>query len=123
MAQACPNCLWYSPDMTRVCPHCGELMPAADALPDAYAEAASPTIWSWVKFVLGVAALGLFGFVTYGRYGARLGGAIGFLRDGWRDLRTWLLGPQGQYADFIGIAVLVSALFWFALWLYQRLNR
>ncbi|MFQ5408715.1 MAG: hypothetical protein ACE5FI_09895 [Anaerolineales bacterium] len=123
MAQACSNCQWYSRDELRVCPHCGEPLPQREAPGAAESEPATAGVWAWVQFAIGVGVLGLFGWVAYNRYGAPAAGGVAAVVRGWRALWAWLLGPQEQYADFVAIVVLVSALFWFALWLYQRLNR
>lgn len=123
MAQACPNCRWYSPDEARVCPHCGEPMPDAEDLKLEQQITPARQIWNWIQFLLGIGILGLFGFVVYNRYVYQIGGGGEALRDGFQNLTTYLLGAGGEYADFIGILLLLTAAFWFILWLFNRLNR
>lgn len=123
MAQACPSCQWYSPDGVEVCPHCGEPLPEPEPLPEDRPASLAQVVGNWIQFFLGIGVLALFGYVAFNRYGVEIGRALGAVHGGWRNLWSWLLGPEGQYADYVGIAVLASALFWFILWLFNRLNR
>ena len=123
MAQACPNCRWYSPDEARVCSHCGEPMPDSEELPLEEQSTPAREIWNWIQFLLGIGVLGLFCFVAYNRYGDQIGGGREAIRAAFQNLTTYVLGAGGEYADFIRILLLLTAAFWFVLWLFNRLNR
>jgi hypothetical protein len=133
MAQYCAACKWYSADGLTHCSTCGAPFETAA---DEALEIEEPEPRSWFER-LGwglalAAAVVVGGSYLYRRTGAQgslasagaaLTGAFAAVRESAAALYNWIIGPNGEYKDFVVIALGATALIWLVLWAMARLGR
>ncbi|MBI3762554.1 MAG: hypothetical protein HY260_11935 [Chloroflexi bacterium] len=132
MAQYCPKCKWYSADGLTHCSTCGA--PFEEEIEDEDEdEAEAPSLVERVGWGLAISVAAVVGGIAlYGRYGSaeRLGAVgstisriAGGLKEFARAAYDWLIGPKGEYKDFISIALVGSLVVWIVLWVLARMGR
>ena len=133
MAQYCWHCKWYSADGLTNCSTCGATFEAEpeEADEDEEVDARSPV--ERIGWILALAASALVGgSLLYRRYArsetveeasAAISQAAESVIALARSFYGWLVGPQGEYKDFVVIAVVATLLVWLALWVIARFGR
>lgn len=120
MVHACPNCRWYTDINDAICPHCGRPMPEPD--PDMLEadEPASPFWRIWEYAQLGLGGVFLVGLLVWGyrQYNSEVMAGLGWAETAVSTLITWL-----SNAPFFSNVLLLSLLFWFFLWLINKIGR
>ena len=66
--------------------------------------------------------IGLFVFVIYNMAAPQLRGVLTHISVIKRDIFAWMVGSQGQYVDYLAIAIGSSVFVWVILWLMKRLR-
>lgn len=134
MSQYCPRCKWYSADGLTHCSTCGA--PFEAEREDADEEEEEPETRPLVErigWILALAAgLLVVGSFLYRRYGtaeavgtivAPIGRAAAAIKDFARSAYQWLIGPAGEYKDFVAIALAGTLFVWLALWVLARIGK
>jgi hypothetical protein len=133
MAQYCPVCKWYSADGLTHCSTCGAPFEAEEA-EDPEVEEAEPRSWferiGWgVALAAAVLVGGPYLFRRYNPQGT-LASAGAAIAEGLAAVRGaaaaayhWVIGPNGEYKDFVVIALVATAFTWLVLWVLARLGR
>ena len=133
MAQYCLRCKWYSADGLTHCSTCGAPFEIeAEEPEDELDEEERPLLerigWS-LALVFGaiVGGVSLYHrFVTaenVGAAGATIGRVAAGVKGTARAFYTFVVGPNGEYQDFVAILLGTSALVWLVLWLMARFGR
>ena len=134
MAQYCPRCKWYSADGLTHCSTCGAPLAADWDEEDEEEEAVEERpLLERLGWPLALAAAALVGgLALYGRFATaeNLGAAGAALNRAAEAIKRvvdaaygWLVGPSGEYKDFVVIALLGSAFVWLVLYVLARLGR
>ena len=66
--------------------------------------------------------IGLFVFVIYNMAAPQLRGVLTHISVIKRDILAWMVGSQGQYVDYLAIAIGSSVFVWVILWLMNKLR-
>ena len=120
MAIPCSQCLWYLPDEAKACPYCGAKVSKQSQTVIRDQESPWQSIIQYLQRGLSLLVLGLFGFVLYHRALPEASVIAISIADASRCVFTWLVGSQGQYADYLALAIAVSVVVWLILWLMNR---
>jgi hypothetical protein len=133
MAQYCPRCKWYSADGLTHCSTCGAPLDAGWAEEDEEEVVEERPLLERLGWALALAAAAVVGgMALYGRFGtaenlgaagAALARAIERVKEALSAAYAWLIGPNGEYRDFVVIALLGSAFVWMVLYVLARLGR
>ena len=133
MAQYCLHCKWYSADDLAHCSTCGAPF-EEEFEEEAEAEATEQRpLFERVGWVLALTAAAVVGGAfVYRRFGtggnltaagAAIANAAEAVKSAAGAFYTWLLGPNGQYKDYVVIALIGTAFIWLVLWLLARLGK
>jgi ABC-type Fe3+-siderophore transport system permease subunit len=134
MAQYCPRCKWYSADGLTHCSTCGAPLDADWDEEDEEDEAVEEhPLLERLGWPLALAAAVLVGgLALYGRLAtaeilgaasAAVERAIAAVKGALGAAYAWLIGPTGEYKDFVVIALVGSAFVWLVLYVLARLGR
>jgi hypothetical protein len=133
MAQYCIHCKWYSADGLTHCSTCGAPFETDYDDEEEEAEVEERSLFERAGWWLALAAGALVGgSVVYRRYGTpeNLGAANSAIDRASEAVKTaigtfyaWIIGPNGEYKDFVVIALLGTAFIWLVLWVLARLGR
>ena len=66
--------------------------------------------------------IGLFIFVIYNMAAPQLRPLLAQISAIKRDMFAWMVGSQGQYTDYLAVAIGSSVFVWVTLWLMNRLR-